>query len=118
MSIFKNSKNKKDKGAISVEEQQRLTAKDWLPIKDIKKGIVVLKNGTYVKIIEVIPINFKLKSRADKRFLILNYRAFLKACRFPMQISIQCKKADVDPHIKRIKSFIKTEKNENVKNYA
>ncbi len=32
-----------------------------------------------------------------------------------MQISVQCKRADVDPHIKRIKAFYKTERNENVK---
>lgn len=106
---------KSSKEEISQEEQQRITAKNWMPIQNVVNGIVVLKNGTYVKILEVIPINFKLKSRTDKRFLILNYRSFLKACKFPMQISVQCKKADVEPHIKRIKTFLKTEKNENVK---
>ena len=104
------------KKKVSPEEEMKATAQNWQPIKDIKEGVVILKNGTYLKIVEVIPINFKLKSAADKRFLILNYRAFLKGCRFPMQISVQCRKADIDPHLNRIKALYKLEKNEDVKN--
>ena len=103
------------KKKASEEDKMKATVQNWLPIKDIKDGVVILKNGEYIKIIEVVPINFKLKSAADKRFLILNYRAFLKGCRFPMQISVQCRKADIDPHLNRIKSIYKLEKNEDVK---
>lgn len=106
----------KKKEVISEEEKLRINAKNWMPIKNIRNGIIELKNGNFIKLVEVTPINFKLKSRTDRRFLIYNYRSFLKACRFPMQISIQCKKADVDPHIKRISMFLKTEKNPNAKN--
>lgn len=110
-SFFGSGKKK-----VSEEELVKTTVQNWQPIKDIKDGIVILKNGEYVKIIEVVPINFKLKSAADKKFLILNYRAFLKGCRFPMQISVQCRKADIDPHLNRIKALYKLEKNEDVKN--
>ena len=103
------------KKEVPIEEQQRITAKNWLPIKNIVNGIVILKNGTYVKMVEVTPVNFNLRSKTDKRFIILNFRAFLKACRFPMQISVQCRKADVDPHIRKMQAFYKAEKNENVK---
>jgi len=108
-SVDKKSSKKKAK------KEQNNTTKNWMPIQNIVDGVIILKNGMYVKIIEVIPVNFKLKSREDKRFIIINYRAFLKACRFPMHISIQCKKADVDPHIKRVREFLKIERNENVK---
>ncbi len=117
-----NKKDDKDKEKQEVDAQKQQTqeaeknARDWLPIKDVKDGIVYLKNGEYVKILEVVPINFKLKSVSEKRMLVLNYRAFLKSCRFPMQISIQCRKANIDPHIARMKNFYKMEKNHNVKN--
>lgn len=103
------------KKKVSEEEVMKATVQNWQPIKDIKNGIIILKNGEYVKIVEVVPVNFKLKSAADKRFLILNYRAFLKGCRFPMQVSVQCRKADIDPHLNRIKALYKVEKNEDVK---
>lgn len=108
----------KKKNILTEEDIARLklqTAKDWLPVKDVRDGIVHLKNGNYVKIIEVIPVNFKLKSASEKRLLMLNYRSFLKACKFPIQISIQCRKANVDPHVNRMKTFYRTEKNEQAK---
>ena len=69
---FKNVPILPDKNAIST--------KDWLPFKSIINGIISLKNGEYLKILEVIPINFKLRSKMEKRSIILNYREFLKAC--------------------------------------
>jgi conjugal transfer ATP-binding protein TraC len=117
MGIFSfgnNPKNEAELEQLKKEEAQK-TVKDWVPVKTVRDGIVHLKNGEYVKILEIIPVNFKLKSKAEKRMLILSYRAFLKGCRFPMQISIQCRKANIDPHITRMKSFYNIEKNPNVK---
>lgn len=115
----KENKNKSNQAEDTQKQQiqeEEKTAKDWLPIKDVKDGIIHLKNGEFVKVVEVVPINFKLKSVAERRMLVLNYRAFLKSCRFPMQISIQCRKANIDPHITRMKKFYRMEKNHNVKN--
>jgi len=84
-------------------------------VKAISNGIIALKNGEYLKMLEVTPINFKLRSKTEKRSIIINYREFLKACRFPMQISIQCKKSDIEPHIKKMEGFYKEETNENAK---
>ncbi len=92
-----------------------VTVKQWLPIKNIKDGVIELKNGKYIKIVEVLPINFKLKSKREKKYILINFRAFLNACRFPMHISIQCKKADIRPHIKRIESIYQKEQNENTR---
>lgn len=109
------------KSAVKVDdpkqklELEKQSVKDWLPIKDIMDGIIHLKNGEYIKILEVIPINFKLKSKTEKRMLILNYRSFLKGCRFPMQISVQCRKANIEPHINRMRTFYDMEKNQQVK---
>ena len=97
-----------EKGAASV--------KDWLPFKDIVRGTVVLKDGGFVRIFEVLPINFKLKSKAEKRLVILNFRSFLKACRFPMQILVQCRQADVEKYIGRMEKHLEEEKDANVKN--
>ena len=92
-----------------------VSTKEWLPVKSINNGIVTLKNGECLKILEVLPINFKLRSKLEKRSIILNYREFLKACGYPMQISIQCRMADIEPHIKRMEEYLKDEANGNVK---
>jgi hypothetical protein len=107
--------NRSSKTKSTLPDKNAVSSKEWLPVKDIQNGIVILKNGEYLKIFEVLPINFKLRSKIEKRSIILNYREFLKACHYPMQISIQCKKADIEPHIKRMEGYLKKESNENVK---
>ena len=106
---------KSNKSNSTLPDKNAISTKDWLPIKAITNGIVLLKNGDYLKILEVLPINFKLRSKVEKRSIILNYREFLKACHYPMQVSIQCKKADIEPHIKRMEGYLKEETNVNVK---
>ncbi|NJD01825.1 MAG: hypothetical protein FIA99_04345 [Ruminiclostridium sp.] len=91
------------------------TAMDWLPVKSIKSGIMALKNGSFVKLIEVQPINFLLRSKNEQKSIIYSFREFLKACLFPMQISIQSLKADISRHTSRMKEFRDTEKNDNAR---
>lgn len=110
--------NKSSKSNSTLPDKNAVSTKDWLPVKDVTNGIIVLKNGTFLKILEILPINFKLRSKLEKRSIILNYREFLKACHYPMQISIQCKKADIEPHIKKMEGYYKEEKNENARSMA
>ena len=91
------------------------TTMDWLLVKGIKNGIVALKNGSFVKLIEIQPINFLLRSKNEQKRIIYSFREFLKACMFPMQISIQSLKADISKHTNRMKEFRKTEQNENAR---
>ena len=90
-------------------------ALDWLPVIGIKNGIVSLKNGSFVKLIEVLPINFLLRSKIEQKRIIYSFREFLKACLFPMQINIQSLKADISRHTSRMKEFRNTEQNENTR---
>ena len=71
-----------------------------------------MKNGNYVKIIKVIPINFNLKSDLEKESILNSYKIFLKTCNFDIQIIIQSNKEDISNHISKIKDKCKLESNE------
>lgn len=71
-----------------------------------------MKNGNYVKIIKVIPINFNLKSNLEKESILNSYKIFLKTCNFDIQIIIQSNKEDLSKHISKIRSKCKLESNE------
>lgn len=71
-----------------------------------------MKNGNYVKIIKVIPINFNLKSDLEKDSILNSYKIFLKTCNFDIQIIIQSNKEDLSQHISQIKNKCKLESNE------
>lgn len=93
------------------EIEEILSSKDWTPIYGIKNDVVALKNGEFFTIVEVLPINFKLRSRLEKKSIILNFREFLKACPFPFQVSIMCRKASIEPHIEKMNAHYLTEDN-------
>lgn len=96
-------------------DQNKLSVQNWLPVSDVKDGVVILKNGKYIKLIEVIPINFRLKTFQEKKSILINYKGFLKGCNFDLQIFIQSRRANIDPHLKMMAAFYSKEVNENVK---
>lgn len=89
--------------------------KSWFPIKEIRDGIIETREKEYLKIIEVLPVNFELKSSFEKESIIYQYKTFLKTCNFDMQILIQSKKNDLDDHIKSIISVMKNEQSKTLK---
>ena len=94
--VFINKKN------ISVQE--------WLPLERIyENGIVKLKNGNYIKIIKIVPINFNLKSELEKEAILNSYKIFLKTCNFDLQILIQSNKEDLSKHISSVNNSTKKE---------
>ncbi|MBQ9279765.1 MAG: hypothetical protein IJ215_01785 [Clostridia bacterium] len=75
-------------------------------MKEIKNNRVYLKNGNEIVILNVEPINFKLKSQAEQNSILESYQYFLKQCDFDIQIFVQTQKADAKKHIKEIEKCI------------
>ncbi len=88
------------------EKEKNFSVKDWIPIKNICGGNVFLKDNSFVKILEVEPINFELKSNFEKSSILEGYKRFLKSCNFDMQIVIQTQVADVSKHLHKVKKLM------------
>jgi hypothetical protein len=98
-----------------MKEEQFYSVQDWLPFKKIlDNGIIKIDNFLYIKIIEIIPINFNLKSELEKEAILNSYKLFLKTCNFDIQILIQSNKEDLSKHISKINTQ-KNIENENIK---
>ena len=59
---------------------------DYIPIKKIKNGIIYTADGRYVKMIEVTPINFLLRTPKEQRSIIWSFVSFLKISPVKMQL--------------------------------
>lgn len=93
-----------------------ISIQEWLPFsKILKKGVVKLKDESYVKILKILPINYNLKSEIEKEAILNSYKIFLKTCNFNIQILIQSNKQDLDQIISKIINQIKNEKEEKIK---
>ena len=98
-----------------MKEKNNYSVQEWLPFEQIlNNGIIKLKNSSYIKILEVVPINFNLKSELEKEAILNSYKILLKTCNFNFQILIQSKKEDLTNHISKI-NFQKNKENEKIK---
>lgn len=105
MAVKTHAKHKK-------KEPELPNALDWLPFHGIRNGVVEMKDGRYIKIIEVSPVNFMLSSRTEKHNIIMAFRSLLNICDFPMQILVQSWKADTQPHVRKMEAYLAREPDE------
>ena len=82
------------------------------PVEKIENGICYLRDKRYIKIIEVEPINFLLRSVREQRNIIYSYMSYLKISPVRMQIKVISKKADISNHLDKIQEEIKTEQDD------
>lgn len=98
-----------------MKQEQLSSVQDWLPFQKIlDNGIIKIEDKLYIKIIQINPINFNLKSELEKEAILNSYKLFLKTCNFDIQILIQSNKEDLSKHISKINSQKNIEK-ENIK---
>ncbi len=73
---------------------------DFVPIKDIKNGVIVLNNGNLRMMLMTSSLNFGLKSTDEQAAILLQFQNVLNSLEFPIQISIQSKRLDIKPYLK------------------
>lgn len=98
----------------SKESKEDCKLQELLGIKDIKRGVIIGENSYYLPL-EVLPVNFDLKSQAEKKFIIKSYEALLKKVKTPFQIYTFARRADAKEHLEHMEKHLVTEENENVR---
>lgn len=84
----------------------------WLPIETVTGGLVLLKDGRYIKIAEVLPVNFYLKSSIEQENIIYYFASYLKIAPDNMQIRVVTERADIDDYLKRHEHYAQNESDE------
>jgi hypothetical protein len=74
------------------------TTQDFVPIQEIRDGVVILKNGGMRTIILASSLNFALKSQDEQSSILMQFQNFLNSLDFSIQIFIQSKKLDIRPY--------------------
>ncbi len=91
------------------------TAQDFLPIEEIRDGVVVLKDGSLCMLLLVSSLNFALKSADEQQAIILQYQNFLNSLDFSVQIYIQSRRLDIRPYIGLLEARMKEQSNDLIK---
>lgn len=82
-----------------------------IPVKKISRGIIFTTDGRYLKIVEILPVNFLMRSNKEQRFIIQGFLQWLKVspCRF--QIRTVAQKAEMGEYLEKIDREIAQEEN-------
>ena len=88
---------------------------EYLPIEKIANGIIYTRDHRYVKIVEVIPINFMLRSPREQRSIIYSFISYLKISPVKVQFKVLTKRADINRHVEMIHREMERETDEHCK---
>lgn len=83
------------------------TTQEFVPIKEIRQGIVLLKDDSMRAIVMASSLNFALKSADEQQSIIMQFQNFLNSLDFSVQIFIQSRKLDIRPYIALLEGRLK-----------
>jgi hypothetical protein len=71
----------------------------FVPIKEVRDGIVILKDGSLRALLMASSINLALKAQDEQQAIIGQFQNFLNSLEFPVQFFIESRDLDIRPYI-------------------
>jgi len=87
----------------------------FLEIKDIREGVLLLKNNSIRGVLMVSSINFALKSEEEQTAIIYAFQSFLNSLDFSCQIVIQSRNINITPYLDALKDLEDRQSNDLMK---
>lgn len=91
------------------------TTQEFVPIQEIRDGVVVLRDGTMRSIILASSLNFALKSQDEQNSIIFQFQNFINSLDFSVQMFIQSRKLDIRPYTSLLEERYKEQVNDLMK---
>ncbi len=88
---------------------------EFVPIDDVRDGIVILKDGGMRGILMASSINFSLKSDDERRAILLQFQDFLNSLDFSIQILAESRRLDIRPYIALLEERYREQTNDLMK---
>jgi hypothetical protein len=82
---------------------------EFVPIKEVRDGVIMLKNGGLCAIVLANSTNLSLKSSDEQQATILQFQNFLNTLDFQIQISIQSRKLDIRSYLLLLENRMKVQ---------
>lgn len=80
---------------------------EFVPIKEIRDGVIELKDGGLRAIVLANSINLSLKSGEEQKAIILQFQNFLNTLDFSVQVCIESRRLDIRPYLLLLENRMK-----------
>lgn len=90
-------------------------AQDFVPIKEVRGGVIVLKDETLVGVLLASSLNFALKSQEEQQAILGQFQNFLNSLDFSVQFFVQSRRLDIRPYVALLEERLKAQTEELMK---
>ncbi len=84
---------------MATNATQAKATQDFVPIKEVRNGVVILKDGSLRALLMASSINLALKSQDEQQAIIGQFQNFLNSLEFTAQFFVQSRDLDIRPYI-------------------
>ncbi len=93
--------------ALTNARAANKSTQEFVPVSEVRDGIVVLKNGNLRAVLLASSINFALKSEDEQTAFIVQFQNFLNSLDFSVQIFVQSRMLDIRPYVATLEAAYK-----------
>jgi len=79
-------------------------AQQFVPLREVRDGIVLMKDGGMRAILMASSINFALKSEDEQQAILGQFQQFLNTLDFSLQIYVQSRELDITPYLELLRA--------------
>ncbi len=76
----------------------------FVPVKEVRNGVIILKEDGYRGILMCSSINFALKSEDEQKAIIGGFQTFLNTLDFTVEIVVHSRRMDIRPYLALLSS--------------
>lgn len=96
-------------------KQKHKPTQNFVPIKEIRDGVIILEDNSFRRILMISSINIALKSEDERAAILMQFQNFLNTIDFSVQIFIQSRELNINPYIQLLEDQYKKQKNDLLK---
>ena len=103
--------SRQNTNSSKASDKNSFDSQGLVNVNCIKSGIVCCADGSYVKILEVIPLNYYQKDVEEKNKITESFMYLFRTCPNNLHIKLRTEKADINAIAKKIRDNCRKEKN-------
>jgi type IV secretory pathway VirB4 component len=87
-----------------MAETHAHATQSFVPIKEVRDGVAIMRDGSLRSIIMASSINFALKSHDEQHAILAQFQAFLNTLDFSIQIVVESRRLNIEPYLELLRS--------------
>ncbi|MFA5830285.1 MAG: hypothetical protein WC878_00470 [Candidatus Paceibacterota bacterium] len=95
--------------------QKSRPAQDFIPFKEVRDGVIIMKDDSIRTVLMASSLNIALKSQEEQEAIITQFQNFLNSLEFSTQFYIQSRRLDIRPYLALLEEKEKEQVNELMK---